>query len=399
MDFTTLLASTASREPDGRVIDVGSLWRRLATVPDRRHAKGLRYPLGTLLLLVVLAKLAGQDHPSAVADWISARGDQLRAALQLAWPRMPQHNTYRRIFAEVVTPEELDRTVSAHLQSLPGVGHSLLVTMDGKTVRGTIDAMNPHGDHFLTAYLTEEGIVLLQMAVDRKENEISVAPALLKCLDLRGKVVAGDALHTQRQLSVQIVEAGGDYLWIVKENQPTLRADIAQVFTGDDRTVLGGHVANDFQTSRTVEKGHGRRETRAITVSSVLNGYSDWPGMAQVFRLERQRVHTMSGQETSETVYGVTSLTNAKASPERLLSLVRAYWGIENGLHYRRDVTFHEDRTRLTQGKAGQVMGSLNNLVIGLLRHAGATNLAAARRWYDANLTLALSPLTASPIT
>ena len=98
-------------------------------------------------------------------------------------------------------------------------------------------------------------------------------------------------------------------------------------------------------------------------------------------------------------MYGLTSLSAAEASPERLLALARAYWGIENGLHYRRDVTFHEDRTRLTRGHAGRVMASLNNLVIGLLRHAGATNLAQARRWCDAHLTLTLASLAASSLT
>lgn len=393
MESTPLLASAAS------VFDLSGLLQRLSQLTDARHPKGRRYPLPPLLLLLVLAKLAGEDRPSGIAEWISNRGCQLRDALHLSWVRMPHHNTFRRVLEAVVTPEELDRLVGEHLRSRPGVGHSIVLAIDGKTVRGTIDAANPHGDHLLAAYLPEEGIVLMQLATGSKENEISVAPRLLQCLDLRGKVVVGDAMQTQRQLSVQILAAGGEYLWVVKDNQPTLRADIEQLFTGDERTVLGGRLPNDFQTYRQTEKGHGRRETRTITVSRELNDYCDWPGLAQVFQLERHRVHLKNGKEEHEVIYGVTSLSATTSSPKRLLDFSRTYWGIENGLHQRRDVTFHEDQIRLTRGHAGRVMAALNNLVIGLLRYAGATNLAKARRRYNATLTLALASAPARSLT
>jgi predicted transposase YbfD/YdcC len=396
MNFTTPFATDGELEPG--MFDIGSLLRRLATLTDSRGAKGLRYPLAPVLLLIILAKLSGEDQPYGIADWIKSRGRLLREALQLSWKRMPHHNTYRRILENVVSPEELDREAGGHLRNLPGVGHSILVTFDGKTVRGTIDVANPRGEHLLAAYLPEEGIVLMQVAAGEKENEISVAPTLLKCLDLRGKVVTADAMHTQRSLSIQILKAGGDYLWFAKDNQPTLREDIEQVFASDDRTVLGGHVPNDFRKWRTVDKGHGRKESREITVSSELKGYSDWPGLEQVFKLDRRRLDIKTGKEEQEIVYGLTSLSAMEASPERLLYLSRSYWGIENGLHYRRDTTFNEDRTRMTKGHAGRVMATLNNLVIGLLRQAGATNIASARRSFDANFTLALIPLAEGSI-
>ena len=240
------MESTPFSPGRAQVFDLNRLLRRLGEVTDTRHPKGVRYALAPLLLLIVLAKLAGEDHPSGIADWVSGRGRQLRDTLHLAWTRMPHHNTYRRLFEHVVAPAELEQVVGAHLRSLPGVGHSVLIAIDGKTVRGTIDWENPQGDHLLAAYLPAEGIVLLQVAVGGKANEISVAPALLQGLDLRGKVVAADAMHTQRQLSLQILEADGEYLWLVKDNQPTLRADIEQLFTADAGTVLGGRVPNDF---------------------------------------------------------------------------------------------------------------------------------------------------------
>jgi predicted transposase YbfD/YdcC len=291
----------------------------------------------------------------------------------------------------VVPPEQLDRIVGQELQRLPGVGHSDLIAIDGKTVRGVICPDRPRGEHLLAAYLPDEGIVLMQVAAGEKENEISVAPTLLTELDVHHKVVVGDAMHTQRELSRQILEAGGDYLWIAKDNQPTLRADIEHLFTASDRMVLGGHLSHDFQACRTMGKGHGRQECRVLTVSSELAEYSDWPGLQQVFRLERERRNTQTSKVEHEVVYGLTSLGAAAAAADRLLSLTRRYWGIENGLHHRRDVTFQEDATRQTRGQAGHVMATLNNLVIGLLRQAGATNLAEARRWCEATITLRLA--------
>jgi len=239
----------------------------------------------------------------------------------------------------------------------------------------------------------------MQLAVGDRDNEITVAPKLLKCLDLRGKVVAGDAIHTQRELSEQILEGGGEYLWLVKDNQPSLREDIEYLFTADERTVEGGRISYDFTRDHTVEKEHGRIERRDITVSSELKGYSDWPGLEQVFRLDRYRKDVRSNKEERETVYGVTSLTVEEASAERLLELTRQMWGIENGLHYRRDVTFGEDRIRMTRGQAGRAMAAINNLVIGLLRHAGATTIASARRWWDAHITLSLTSEPAGLLT
>jgi predicted transposase YbfD/YdcC len=386
-------ASTHTGALGAAVFDVGGLWERLATLADTRKARGKRYPLALVLLLMVLAKLGGEDRPSGIAEWVTHRRDALQVALGVRWKRMPHHTTYRRVLAQAVDPGALDAAVGAFLTSGPGVGRSVLVSIDGKTVRGTIDAPEARGEHLLAAYLPAEGVVLMQVAAGEKQNEISAAPALLRCLDLRGKVVAGDALHTQRALSAQILDAGGAYLWVAKENQPTLRADIETLFTSDDRTVAGGHITRDRRTAQTVDKAHGRHETRTLTASGDLHGFSTWPGLCQVFRLERRRVQTKRGKRAQEVIYGLTSLAPSEASAARLLALNRAYWGIENRLHYCRDVTFHEDATRLTQGHAGRVMAALNNLVIGLLRLAGHTNLAAARRLYNADLLASLALL------
>jgi predicted transposase YbfD/YdcC len=380
MKLTLPTTELQIRERGVQLFDPHGLLERLRGLPDGRGDRGKRYDLAPLLLVMIFAKLAGEDTPVGMADWLAQRASELRDALHLSWPRMPHHNTLRRVLAAGVEPVALDRVVAAHLASLPGVGRSRLIALDGKTVRGTISAANPDGAHLLAAYLPREGIVLGQVAVGRKANEISAAPGLLGPLDLRGKVVIGDALHAQREISQQIKRAGGDFLWLIKDNQPGVRAEIAELFAPPTPTVLGTVLPDDFVHDATTTQGHGRREERRITVSSELKGYSAWPHLEQVFALERRRTDCATGHVEEEVVYGLTSLSRRAASAKTLLGCIRDYWGIENGLHQRRDVTFHEDRTRQTLGHQGHVMASLTNLVIGLLRSAGFTNLAYARR-------------------
>jgi predicted transposase YbfD/YdcC len=182
-----------------------------------------------------------------------------------------------------------------------------------------------------------------------------------------------DALLAQRRVAQTIVEAEGDYVMIVKDNQPQLKADIALVFTLPP--------AGDRQASvRTVDIGHGRIETRKLTTSAALVGYSDWPGLAQVFEVGRHVVTQKTEQERVEVVYGVTSLRPERATPQRLLELVRGHWGIEHKSHWVRDVTFDEDRSQVRCGHIPQMMAALRNTAIGLLRWAGHTNIAAACR-------------------
>ncbi len=209
-----------------------------------------------------------------------------------------------------------------------------------------------------------------------------MAPEVLKGLDLEGLVVTGDALLAQRELCKQIVEAGGEYLFTVKANQPALMDDIAILFA--DPPIRPAEVV---QRNR-----HGdRREVRKLQASSALNEYSDWPHLAQVCRIEREV--TRKGETKREVAYAVTSLWPHEAGPRRLLELNRGHWGIENRLHHVRDVTLGEDASQVRTGSAPQVMAALRNATIGLLRVAGATNIAAALRRNSAHPEEALALL------
>jgi len=390
MDYNTLGLEVTPPE-QGCVFDAGSLYAQLAQLGDKRRARGKRYRLEQVLLWMILAKLSGEDQPSGIAEWVRLRAAPLREALAVSRPSLPCHNTYRRVLGEAVDVAELQAVVSQFLTQPAAAGRSVLIAIDGKTLRGSIPRGQTRGIHLLAAYLPAEGIVLMQVAVDSKENEISAAPKVLKTLDLRGKIVMGDALLTQRDVSAQILQAQGDYVWLVKDNQPQLRQDIEQVFAPEVCVPGFSPTPKDFQTARTVDKGHGRFEARILTTSSVLRDYADWPGLEQVFKLERRIVNLKEGTFRDEVVYGVTSLRAAEASPAQLLAIVRGYWGIENGLHYRRDRTLREDATRMTRATLAEGMAILNNLVVGLALQQGWPYLPAARRHYNARLSDALN--------
>jgi predicted transposase YbfD/YdcC len=369
----------------GIIYDLKSLFAYLLRVVDKRKAKGKRYLLETLLTLVLLAKLGGEDKPMGITEWVANRVEQLVEMKVLHRAKAPCHMTFRRILNFTIQAEELERLVSEYHQTQLKEGTEIVLSMDGKTLKGTIPAGEMRGTHLLSVYVPDQGLVLVEAEVDRKENEIVVAPKILKQVSLNGAIVIGDAMHTQRDVSEQIVKAGGSYIWTVKGNQPRTEWAIEKLFVHEACNVkLGAELSADIRVASLVNKGHGRRETRTLWASTELNEYLDWPEVKQVFRLERRIWHEKHQGYTREVVYGLTSLSPEQASPQKLIRLLRRYWGIENGLHYRRDVTLHEDDTRLTVGQAGHNMAIINNLVIGLCIHNGHNNLAKARRRFSA---------------
>lgn len=380
---------------DEVIFDVGSLYAHFHKLKDSRKPRGLRYQLVTILVMMVMAKLCGEDTLSGIADWVKYRSEQLIEMLHLKRRTMPHHSTYRRIAAEVVDVEELEQVVRTVLSGKKFFGKQVLLCIDGKVLRGTLDEAQ-NGTYLLAAYLPSEGIVLMEVAIEGKGGEIPGATKLLKMVDLREKVVIGDALHTQRAVSIQIVEAGGEYLWVAKGNQPQMEEDIRLWFEPEPEPLPGqGRLPKDFETVTQVSKGHGRLEDRTLTVSSQLKDFLDWPYLEQVFQLERRFRSTKTGQVQEQVVYGFTSLSRAAITPKKLLKKIRSYWGIENGLHYRRDVTLHEDQTRMTKRNTGRTMACLNNLVLGLL--IGTLKfryLPSARRYFAAFPTRALALLT-----
>jgi predicted transposase YbfD/YdcC len=250
---------------------------------------------------------------------------------------MPHPTTWTRVLGNGVAAEAIEAALQpllvAPTAEVPARA-SRQIALDGKTLRGSISPASSAGVHLLTAYQVDDRVPLMQVKVSAKANELVVAPQILAQLDLQGVLVTGDAMFAQRSLSSQIVEAGGDYCWIVKENQPTLYDDLRLLFGPQVATLPGtSAIPDDFETVRSVDKGHGRLEERVLRSSSLLAEYQGWP-----------------------------------------------YLAIENGLHYRRDVTLKEDASLARMGQAPHVLATLNNFICGLTAQAGITNLAACQR-------------------
>jgi predicted transposase YbfD/YdcC len=380
----------------GVIHDRDSLYARFERVRDARHAHGKRYSLTTLLVIIFLAKLCGKDRPGEIADWARNHAAELSQLLKLKRNWMPHHNTIRRVFHDILDVADFDRLSRAYSQQEQS-GAGEVLALDGKALRGTRIAGQEGSDYVLSIYNVAEQQVVAQAAVDSKENEIVAAPRALEEVSLSGMIVTGDALHTQRAISAQIVERGGHYLWPVKENQPRLYEDIQRLFALDQPKPGFGKITTDFLSASKVNFGHGRLEKRSIQTSSMLNDYLDWPGLGQVYRLERKFSWVRQGKvyKTScETEYGITSLCRDQASPAKVLRIRRQHWLIETGLHYRRDVTFHEDATRMTIGPAGRILAMVHNLILSLIKRAGYKNAAQARRYFEDHLDDAFSLLS-----
>jgi predicted transposase YbfD/YdcC len=393
MDYTELEPQKEVHRT-GILYDLKSLFAFLLRVTDPRHNRGKQYPLELLLVLILLAKLCGENTPTGIADWVTYRIDALVAMKLLPKHKAPCHMTYRRVLQLIVSPDEMERLLSEYHQSCLKKGTELAFSLDGKTVRGTIPSGETRGTHLLSLYVPGQGLVLMEAKVDQKENEIVVAPEILRQVSLAGVIVIADAMHTQRETSQQVLQAGGDYVWMAKGNQARTLWAIQKLFVHEVCNVKNGApLSKNILTAETVNKGHGRREKRILWASTELNDYLDWPGVAQVFRIERVIWHERHRGYTRQVVYGLTSLSPERASPKKLLALVRQYWEIETGLHYRRDVTLKEDATRLTIGNAGHTMARLNNAVIGLCLQNGYQNLAKARRLFNARPELAFDLL------
>jgi len=358
-----------------------------AEIPDFRRCRGKRHPLPAILSLACCAMLCGYRSYSAIAEWGRNYGARIAHALGFTHNTpcaATLHTVFRHVDRDAVEAK-LGAWAEGVVVSTPGAPSAgeAAVALDGKTLRGSRKQGAP-GVHLLSALSHHLGLTLAQQAVDDKTNEITQVETVLRQLVLKDRVVTMDALLTQRHVAQTIVDAGGDDVMTVKENQPQLRADIELVFALPP--------AGDRQeTARMVDIGHGRIEQRNITTSAALVGYSDWPGLAQVFELGRHVITQKTGQERAEVVYGVTSLRPERAPPGRLLELVRGQWQIENKSHWGRDVTFDADRSQVRCGNIPQVMAALRNTAIGLLRWAGHTNIAAACRQLAAQPAQALA--------
>ncbi len=353
-------------------------------LPDPRKARGKRYSWTLLLTLISAAVLAGQRNGRAIGQWVHEHAADLRTLLPQPPHSFPSTSTLRRTLRSLdVTCLEQRLAQFAHdLPPLPAPAATAPwrgQAIDGKAVRGAHAPGAPV--HLVSLVEHASARVRQQVRVRDKSTEITAVPLLLDGLDLRGTVTTMDALLTQRSIAEQILEQGGHYLMVVKENQPALHAAIKLIFELPPPPEPEDHL----DRSSKVQKGHGRLETRTLERTCALNHSLDWPGVGQVLKRTCQRIRLKTGEVQQEVTYGITSVGWQEASAKQVEGLWRGHWGIENKVHYVRDVTMGEDVSRIRTGSAPQALAAVRNGVLTLLRSTGVAQIADALRHYAAS--------------
>lgn len=329
------------------------------------------------------------------------RAESFVTAFGLKRTAMPCQMTYKRIL-EVIDTHVLDELLAAFLtrweaQQRCGNEPSRLYTpsaclehaqvaIDGKAVRATSKESQPV--HQLSAYDVTTGVVLFQVNVKEKQNEISALKPLLTPAFITDRIFTLDAMHTQTELCANVNRWNGFYVLVAKDNQPTLVQDLRDFF---DEPPFDWRC----EQAETWDKAHGRLEHRQITCSPDLNDWfaKRWAGVAQVFRLERTTTLLKTGVVRRQTVYGISNLSLRQAPAQRMLALNRSHWAIENRLHWRRDVTLGEDGCQTRTGAAPSILAQLNSAVLGVMDRLGVHNVARQLRFFDAHLDQAVQAL------
>jgi predicted transposase YbfD/YdcC len=351
----------------GNADDPPGLLAVLAKVADPRHRRDVRHRLAEILGLAVCAVLAGARSFTAIAEWAADADEQTLARLGVR-RTVPSESTFRRTLQRL-DADAFDGAAGqwAQQQTAPAPRSPRVIAVDGKTLRGS-----GHGGqdsrHLLAALDHAHGVVLGQVDVEAKTNEIPMFSALLDRIEITGAVITADALHAQRAHARCLRQRGAHYLLVIKRNQPGLHAQLAALPWRDVPVAY---------TKR--ERGHGRTERRTLKTTTVARGLV-FPHAAQAIQITRRR--TVKGKWSRETCYAVTSLTVTQASAVQLAAIIRGHWGIEDRLHWVRDLDFDEDRSQIRTASGPQIMASLRNLAIAILRLTGATCIAAALRYH-----------------
>jgi predicted transposase YbfD/YdcC len=341
-----------------------ALIEKLQAIPDpRRQSENLRHPLVDLIILGLCGVVAGCEDFVEIAAWGKVNEPFLRTFLAVPHG-IASHDTFTRVFA-LLPPATVQAVVLPWLLERRGVPGDY-VHLDGKTLRGTrCQQRKLKALHVVSAWAGQSGITLGQVAVAAKSNEITAMPELLKLLDLHEKIVTTDAMGCQKAIAEIIVAGGGDYILAVKDNQPTLHAEIQAAFAQAPAPKL-----RSARVATTCDHGHGREEQRTVQALPAHEYLSAaqcalWLGVLAVVMVTRQVWCQATGAQSTEVSYFLSSLPpNAR----RIGHAIRGHWSIENGLHWVLDVVFREDARRVYERTTAENVAFMNRLALSLLR-------------------------------
>ena len=334
--------------------------------PRRPHSTTL-HSLEAILVITILGTICGAQNWVEIEQWGQAQQAWLCEFLELPHG-IPSHETFGRVFA-LLDPQSLHQAFVAWMSALRQQ-YPEVIALDGKTIRRSLDRADGKGPiHVVSAWASRNELVLAQFKVDAKSNEITALPELLALLNLAGHVVTIDAMGCQVEIARQIIDQEGAYVLSLKENQPNLYEDCVELFAWlkgphplDEEVVLGTDVQ--------VDGGHGRVETRQVWCTTALEGVVSgerWPGLTSLVMVESTR--HIGGQDEVEHRYYISSLPGATdADAQRLNSVIRTHWEIENRVHWVLDVAMAEDTNRTRKGESAQNLALIRKLALNLLR-------------------------------
>lgn len=373
---------------DARQIGLDEVIRHFEELEDPRSEINLRHPLLSVVVIALLAVLAGAGGPTAIAQWAVLKQEFLLQVLDLP-NGIPSKDVFRRVLM-ALKPAAFQACFANWLQSLraeataaTGVEQPILA-VDGKTARRSHDRTNGLGAlHSVSVWASEFGLSLGQVACAEKSNEITAIPELLRLVDIQGAIITIDAMGTQKAIAAQIIEGKADYVLALKGNQETLH----QAVIGYIDEQLEGDL-DDAQEQVTTEKGHGREEMRTylqLPAPEKLPGFMRWKGLKSVGVVTSRCLR--DGKESIEVRYYISSLT---VDVKRFARAGRGHWGIENSCHWSLDMTLREDESRLRERNLRENFAWLNRFALSLFKqHPGRQSLVMKRRssgWSEAFL-------------
>lgn len=363
---------------DQKRIHLDGVIAHFQELEDPRSDINLKHPLISVVVICLMAVLAGAGGPTAIAHWARLKAEELRNALDLPHG-IPAKDVYRRVLT-LLKPEAFQACFVSWLESLRtqaatarGVTQPVLA-VDGKTLRRSHDRSKGLGAlHSVSIWASEFGLSLGQVAADEKSNEITAIPELLKLVDISGAIITIDAMGTQKAIAEQIIDLQADYVLGLKGNQESLHEAVIQ------------HVQQQLEQNlpvrqlETTDSGHGRQETRQyyqMPAPKTLPGFVNWKGLRTIGVVFHSCVR--QGQETLEARYYISSL---RMGVKRFAHAIRSHWAIENSCHWSLDVTYREDDSRIRNEEARESFAWLNRFTLSLLKqHPGKESIAMKRR-------------------
>ena len=355
--------------------DIEHLVSHLSIIKDPRRENGKRHELVNIIIIAMLSILSGGDDWTDMEDFGETQIDFLKSFLELP-NGIPSHDTFRRVFS-ILKPEVIEATLTNWLSNLRGeLLEGEVIAIDGKTLRRSLDkSKGTAGLHLVNAWSAERSIILGQVAVKDKSNEIVAIPELLDSLKVEGAVITIDAIGCQKEIAVKIRENKADYVLCLKANHPTFHTQVKKSF---EELMSADNLKNTEHTVfETVEKDHGRIETRRCYAmsTSAISKAAEWNDLNSVTMIERLR--EINGKISSKKHYYISSLA---PDAKNISHKIREHWKIENTLHWTLDVIFNEDNSTLRDKIGAQNLSLIRKIAISLIKNEPTPSMSIKRK-------------------